>query len=174
MENIRLRPYKLRYNSIVEKATRERTKKDRSSISDAIPGCNFCKQCVQYPSVRAKSSSSVPFCFPHRRFLALSRGMSDSDIVLDAVIAASARGANVSSISASRLSCWIGYKKRKIVTVPHIHTLLCELFVCMYNIFRVSHLNDPKMDGSTRNIKPRDVRCSQQKRIVFIRMLSIQ
>ncbi|KYN11535.1 hypothetical protein ALC57_16319, partial [Trachymyrmex cornetzi] len=43
-----------------------------------------------------------------------------------------------------------------------------------HNIFRVSHLNGPKMDGSARNIKPRNVRCSQQKRIVFIRMLSIQ
>lgn len=37
---------------------------------------------------RAKPSSSVPFCFPHRRFLALSHGASDSDIVLDTVITA--------------------------------------------------------------------------------------
>lgn len=43
-----------------------------------------------------------------------------------------------------------------------------------HNIFHVSHLNGPKMDGSARNIDPRDVRRNRQKRIVFIRMLGIQ
>lgn len=31
----------------------------------------------------------------------------------------------------------IGYKKEEIVTVPHIHTLQCELFVCMYLQFNI-------------------------------------
>lgn len=31
----------------------------------------------------------------------------------------------------------IGYKKEETVTVPHIHTLLCELFVCMYLQFNI-------------------------------------
>lgn len=56
----------------------------------SIPGCgrSFCMRCARNIYPRAKPSSSAPFYFPHRRFPALSRGASDSDIVLDTVIAA--------------------------------------------------------------------------------------